>query len=80
MKPSYNAITRFEGDVDTIKVLKEPERYKVKMAEAFELLKKRGSKIGLSVVIRLDNMKNNLDQVRSSLEKLSALDSKSASK
>lgn len=76
----YNIITRFDGDLDTINVLKEPERYEMDMAEAFKILKKAGRKIGLSVIIRLDNRKESLDQVRTALETMEVLNSKYASK
>jgi hypothetical protein len=74
LKAKYNLITRFEGDLDAITLLKEPDLYKVDTKEIFELFKKDNKKIGLSIVIRFDDMKNNLEDVSNALNDLMGLD------
>jgi uncharacterized protein (DUF302 family) len=57
-------------------MLKEPERYKLKQDEAIELIRKSGKKVGLSLVVRFDNKKNKLDEVRSAIDQLTKLETK----
>ena len=73
---SFDVIVRTEGDLDTINVLKEPERYKLKQEEAIELIRKSGKKAGLSLVVRFDNKKNKLEEVGSALDQLTKLEAK----
>ena len=76
LKNKYDLITRTEGDLDVINILKEPSRYKVDIVEALKLLKKAGKKIGLSAVIRFDDGKDDLNRISSALNELMTLDSK----
>jgi len=71
-----DTIVRIEGDLDTINILKEPERYKLKQDKAIELILKSGRKLGLSLVVRFDNKKNKLGEVRSALDRLTELETK----
>jgi antitoxin component of MazEF toxin-antitoxin module len=73
-----DAIVKIEGDLDTINVLKEPGRYNLAQDEAIELILKSARKPGLSLVVRFDNRKNKLEEVRSALEQLTKLESKPA--
>ena len=72
----FDVLARTEGDLDTINMLKEPERYKLKQDEAIELIRKSGKKVGLSLVVRFDNRKNKLDEVRSAIDQLTKLETK----
>jgi len=71
-----DTIVRIEGDLDTINILKEPERYKLKQDKAIKLILKSGRKLGLSLVVRFDNKKNKLEEVRSALDRLTKLETK----
>lgn len=71
-----DTIVRIEGDLDTINMLKEPERYELKQDKAIELILKSGRKLGLSLVVRFDNKKNKLEEVRSALDRLTELETK----
>jgi hypothetical protein len=72
----FDVLVRTEGDLDTINMLKEPERYKLKQDEAIQLIRKSGKKVGLSLVARFDNRKNKLDEVRSAIDQLTKLETK----
>jgi len=76
LKKKLDVIVRSEGDLDTINILKEPERYKLDIKKAFSLLKKGGKKMGLSIIVRFDNIQNNLDEIKTTLDELKQLDSK----
>lgn len=68
-----NVAVRVEGDLDAINMLKDPERYKLTQAKAFEKLKGSGKKIGLSVTCRFDGKNNAIKEVRECINKLSGL-------
>jgi len=70
LKGKFDIITRPEGDLDTIKILKDPKFHKMDMKKAFSLLKKSKKKIGLSITIRFNNKKNSLNEIRSAIESL----------
>ena len=72
----FDVLVRTEGDLDTTNMLKEPERYKLKQDEAIGLIRKSGKKVGLSLVVRFDNRKNKLDEVRSAIDQLTKLETK----
>lgn len=70
LKKKFDVVVRTDGDLDTINMLKEPERYKLKREEAIELIRRSGRKAGLSFVIRFDNRKNKLEEVENALNQL----------
>ena len=72
----FDVLVRTGGDLDTINMLKDPGRYKLKQDAAIELIRKSGKKVGLSFVVRFDNKKNRLDEVRSALDQLTKLETK----
>ncbi|MHB8602043.1 MAG: hypothetical protein ACYC6W_08575 [Nitrosotalea sp.] len=78
LQTRYNVITRIEGDLDVINVLKEPERYKLDASNAFQTLRKAGKQIGISIIIRFDNRKNKIDEIKSAITELKQLDSKNS--
>lgn len=71
LKKEFDVITLPEGDLNTINLLKDPKRYKLTEKKAIESLRKSGRKVGVSVTIRFNSMKNTLDQITSTLNKLS---------
>ena len=72
LKDQFDVIMRPEGDLDTVKVLRNPESYKVDIKKAFTVLKNANKKIGFGIVIRLNNKKNRIDELKSSLEILNS--------
>jgi hypothetical protein len=74
----FDVVVRTEGDLDTINMLKEPERYNLKQDEVIELIRESGRKVGLSLVVRFDNKKSKLDEVKSALDKLANLETEPA--
>ena len=76
LKKKFDVVVRTEGDLDTINMLKEPARYKLKQKEAIELIRKSDRTLGLSFVIRFDNRKNKIDEVRDALDRLKELETK----
>ena len=71
LKKEFDVITLPEGDLNTINLLKDPKRYKLTEKKAIESLRKSGRKVGVSVTVRFNSMKNTLDQITSALSKLS---------
>jgi len=71
LKKEFDVITLPEGDLDTINLLKDPKRYKLTEKKAIESLRKSGRKVGVSVTVRFNSMKNTLDQITLALSKLS---------
>lgn len=76
LQTRYNVLTRIEGDLDVINILKEPERYKLDASGAFQALRKAGKQIGISIMIRFDNRKNKTDEIKSAITELEQLGSK----
>ncbi|HEX9845860.1 MAG TPA: hypothetical protein VGA92_05285 [Candidatus Nitrosotenuis sp.] len=72
----FNVIIRPQGDLDTINLLKDSGHYKLDGKKAFEVLKKAGKKIGVSVVLRFNNKQNEIEDVRAGIVELSKLNSK----
>ena len=72
LKEQFDVIVRPEGDLDTVKILREPESYKINVEETFTLLKQADKKIGFSIVIRLNNKKNSIDELKSVIEMLNS--------
>lgn len=70
LREKFDVIMRPEGDLDTVKVLRNPESYKVDMKKAFTVLKEANKKIGFGIVIRINNKKNRIDELTSALETL----------
>lgn len=75
LKKKFDVIVRPEGDLDAINVLKEPKRYKLTKEKAFKLLEKSGKKVGMSITCRFDSKKNNVDEIKNSIDELSKLNS-----
>lgn len=71
LKKEFDVITLPEGDLDTINLLKDPKRYKLTEKKAIGSLRKSGRKVGVSVTVRFNSMKNTLDQITLALSKLS---------
>ncbi len=76
LRRKFDVLIRPEGDLDTVNLLKEPERYHLDGQKAFELLQKAGKEVGLSISLRFDNRHDKIEQVRAGLEELARLDTK----
>ena len=76
LRRKFDVLIRSEGDLDTVNLLKEPERYHLHGQKAFELLQKAGREVGLSISLRFDNRHDKIEQVRAGLEELDRLDTK----
>ncbi|MEM3186438.1 MAG: hypothetical protein QXQ39_07160 [Conexivisphaerales archaeon] len=72
----FDVILEREGDLDTINILKEPERYKLELDQAIKMITNSGRKVGLALVIRFNNKKNKLEEVNSALDQLRQLEIK----
>ena len=60
-----------ESNLDSLNVFKNPARYGLKdEAEAIEALRDTGKKLNFSIIVRLNNRRNSLDEVKSALESL----------
>lgn len=69
----FDAYLEPEGDMEALRILKDPQRYKLKdECEAIEALNATGRKIGFSLIVRFNSKKDNVDQVRTALKELSA--------
>ncbi len=73
LRKKFDVIIRPEGNLDTINLLKEPEWYKLNLDNALGLLERSDKELGLSIVVRFDNVKNGLDKVKEALYRLSKL-------
>lgn len=68
---NFDAYIEPEGDLDSLNVFKTPTRYGLKdEAEAIEVLRETGKKLDFSIIVRLNNRENRLDEVKSAVEKL----------
>ena len=56
-----------EGDANTVKLLEHPEYYLKDGSDLFDRLEKTDKKIDASIIARLDNKRNQLDEVDQSL-------------
>ncbi|MHB8566446.1 MAG: hypothetical protein ACYC7D_08575 [Nitrososphaerales archaeon] len=62
-KSQYDIFFVPEGDANTVKLLEHPEYYVEGDFDLFDRLEKSNKKIDASIVIRLDNMRNSIDDV-----------------
>jgi membrane-associated HD superfamily phosphohydrolase len=69
----FDAYLEAEGNLDSINVYKNPQRYSLKNeSEAVEALLNTGKKIGFSLIIRFDSKKNSEQQIKTALNQLVA--------
>ncbi|MGO8805286.1 MAG: hypothetical protein ACLQO7_01600 [Candidatus Bathyarchaeia archaeon] len=62
-----------QGDLDSLNVFKNPARHGLKDEEdAIEALRENGKKLDFSIIVRLNNRENSLDEVKSTLEEFTA--------
>ncbi len=67
----FDAYIEPEGDLDSINIYKNPQRYKLKNEhEAIDALNQTGRKISFSLTIRFNSKKDSIDQIRSALRLL----------
>jgi len=67
----FDAYLEPEGDLDSMNVYRSPRNYELKDEfDAVETLGKTGKQLGFSVIIRFDNEKNNIGQVKAALREL----------
>ena len=67
----FDAYIEPEGDIDSLNIYKEPQKYKLKDEfEAIEALNQTGKKIGFSIVIRFNSKKNSADQIKAALKEV----------
>jgi hypothetical protein len=67
----FDAYVEPEGDIDSLKIYKEPQRHKLKDEfEAIDALSQTGKKMEFSIVIRFNSKKNNADQVKAALKEI----------
>jgi len=70
-KKGFDAYVEPVGDLDSLNVYREPKRYGFKNEfDAIEALRKTGKKLGFSVIVRFDNEKNTIHEVKSALREL----------
>jgi hypothetical protein len=70
-KKDFEAYIEPEGDLDSINIYKNPQRYKLKdESEAIEALNATGKKIGFSLIIRFNSKRNTADQIKDALKEL----------
>ena len=68
---NFDAYIEPEGDLDSLNIFKTPTRHGLKdEAEAIEVLRETGKKLDFSIIIRLNNRENRLEEVKSAIEKL----------
>ena len=62
-----------QGELDSINVFKNPARHGLKdEEEVIEALRETGKKLDFSIIARLNNRKNSLDEVKSTLKEFKA--------
>jgi hypothetical protein len=62
-----------EGDLDTINVFKNPQRYGLKdQAEAVEALHETSKKLDFSITVRLNSKTNTVEEIKEVLKELKA--------
>jgi hypothetical protein len=67
----FEAYIEPEGDLESLNIYKNPQRYKLKdESEAIEALHATGKKIGFSLIIRFNSKKNTTDQIKNALKEL----------
>ncbi len=67
----FDAYIEPEGDIDSLNIYKEPQRYKLKDEfEAIDALNQTGKKIDFSIIIRFNSKKNNADQIKAALKEV----------
>jgi hypothetical protein len=70
-KKDFEAYIEPEGDLESLNIYKNPQRYKLKdESEALEALCATGKKIGFSLIIRFNSKKNTADQIKDALKEL----------
>jgi hypothetical protein len=70
-KNNFDAYIEPEGDLESLNIYKNPQRYKLKDEfEAIEALQETGKKIGFSLVIRFNSKKNSEEQIKAALKEL----------
>ncbi len=63
MKKKFDVIVSPDGDIDIIRAIRDPERYKITRKKAFEMIKKGGHKVGMSVTCRLNSKNNGIEEI-----------------
>jgi len=70
-KKNFDAYIEPEGNLDSLNIYKNPQRYKLKDEfEAIDALQETGKKIEFSVVIRFNSKKNSEEQIKAALQEL----------
>ncbi len=71
VRKEFDAYLELDGDLDSINVFKELQRYNFKdEVQAIEALNRRGKKTGFSVILRFNGKDNTLDQIKDGLMEL----------
>ena len=70
-KHGFDAYMEPEGDLETLNVYRDPNRYKLRdVHEAVEALRGTGKTIGFSVIVRFDGKSNRIEQIKAVLMEL----------
>ena len=64
MKNKFNVTVRPDGDIDVIRVIRDPKRYKLTRKKAFNLIEKGGHKAGMVVTCRLNSKNNSIEEIK----------------
>jgi hypothetical protein len=70
-KKGFDVYVEPIGDLDSLSIYREPKRYEFNNEfDAIQALRKTGKELGFSVVVRFDNEKNSIHEVKSALGEL----------
>lgn len=70
-KSNFDVYLEPEGDLESINIYKNPQKYKLKdQSEAIDALNATDRKIGFSLVIRFNSKNNTEEQIRSAIKQL----------
>jgi hypothetical protein len=70
-KNNFDAYVEPEGDLESLSIYKNPQRYKLKdESEAIDALNQTGRKISFSLVIRFNSKNNCEEQIKAALQEL----------
>jgi hypothetical protein len=71
LKCNLDAYLEPEGDLETLNIYKNPQKYKLKdQNEAIDALNATDRKIGFSLIIRFNSKSNTAEQIKSAIEQL----------
>ena len=71
LKSNFDVYLDPEGDLESLNVYKNPQKYKLKdRSEAVDALNATNRKIGFSLVIRFNSKRNTEEQIKSAIKQL----------